>query len=79
MRERRVFQSISDFAKANTVKIKFDFDCVGNLTITMSRGRHSISRVIDYFYFIWLADSEDTVFFHLNAMLGKIIDSEEHE
>jgi hypothetical protein len=79
MKERRVFESISNFTKANCVKIKFEYDCVGNLTITMSRGKHSISRTIDHFYFMWLADSEDAVFFHLNAMLGKIIESEGHE
>lgn len=79
MRERRVFESISNFAKANCVKIKFEYDCVGNLTITMWRGKHSISRTIDHFYFMWLVDSEDSVFFHLNDMLEKIMESEKYE
>jgi hypothetical protein len=79
MKERRVFESISNFTKANCVKIKFEYDCVGNLTITMSRGKHSISRTIDHVYFMWSANSEDAVFFHLNAMLGKIMESEDKE
>lgn len=80
-RERRVFNSISNFARANVVKIDFDFDFLGNLTITMTRKSHTISRTISRAIsnseLNWIEDCENTIFYYLNAMLAKLIKSEE--
>lgn len=81
MRERRVFNSISNFARANVVKIDFDFDFLGNLTITMTRKSHTISRTISRAIsnseLNWIEDCENTIFYYLNAMLAELIESEE--
>lgn len=80
-REKRVFNSISNFARANVVKIDFDFDFLGNLTITMTRKSHTISRTISRAIsnseLNWIEDCENTIFYYLNVMLAELIESEE--
>ena len=65
-RKRLVFNSISNFARANVVKIDFDFDFLGNLTITMTRKSHTISRTISRAIsnseLNWIEDCENTIF-----------------
>lgn len=82
-RERRVFNSISNFARANIVKIDFDFDFLGNLTITMTRKSHTISRTISRAIsnseLNWIEDCENTIFYYLNVMLAELIESEEEQ
>lgn len=79
MRERRVFQSISDFARAHLVKIDFKFDCVGDLIITMEPRTYGytpyrISRAIDSSELNFAEDCDDIIFYHLKIMLVEIID-----
>jgi len=80
-REKRVFNLISNFTRVNAVKIDFDFDFLGNLTITMTRKSHTISRTISRAIsnseLNWIEDCENTIFYYLNAMLAKLIESEE--
>ena len=80
-RKRLVFNSISNFARANVVKIDFDFDFLGNLTITMTRKSHTISRTISRAIsnseLNWIEDCENTIFYYLNVMLTELIESEE--
>ena len=80
-REKRVFNLISNFARANVVKIDFDFDFLGNLTITMTRKSHTISRTISRAIsnseLNWIEDCENTIFYYLNVMLTELIESEE--
>lgn len=80
-RKRLVFNSISNFARANVVKIDFDFDFLGNLTITMTRKSHTISRTISRAIsnseLNWIEDCENTIFYYLNVMLTELIKSEE--
>ena len=82
-RKRLVFNSISNFARANVVKIDFDFDFLGNLTITMTRKSHTISRTISRAIsnseLNWIEDCENTIFYYLNVMLTELIESEEKE
>ena len=82
-RKRLVFNSISNFARANVVKIDFDFDFLGNLTITMTRKSHTISRTISRAIsnseLNWIEDCENTIFYYLNVMLTELIESEEEE
>lgn len=79
-REKRVFNSISNFARAYVVKIDFDFDFLGNLTITMTRKSHTISRTISRAIsnseLNWIEDCENTIFYYLNTMLTELIESE---
>ena len=81
MKERRVFESISNFARVNLVKIDFDFDFLGNLTITMTRKSHTISRIISRAIINselnWIEDCENTIFYYLNAMLAELIENED--
>lgn len=81
IKRRRVFNSISNFARANAVKIDFDFDFLGNLTITMTRKSHTISRTISRAIsnseLNWIEDCENTIFYYLNVMLAELIKSEE--
>lgn len=83
MREKRVFNLISNFVRANAVKIDFDFDFLGNLTITMTRKSHTISRAISRAIsnseFNWIEDCENTIFYYLNVMLAELIKSEEEK
>ena len=80
-RKRLVFNSISNFARANVVKIDFDFDFLGNLTIIMTRKSHTISRTISRAIsnseLNWIEDCENTIFYYLNVMLTELIESEE--
>ena len=80
-RKRLVFTSISNFARANVVKIDFDFDFLGNLTIIMTRKSHTISRTISRAIsnseLNWIEDCENTIFYYLNVMLTELIESEE--
>lgn len=80
MRERRVFESISNFARAHLVKIDFKFDCVGDLVIIMTPRTYgytrSIKRAIGDSELNFVEDCDDVIFYHLNAMLGELYESE---
>ena len=80
MREKRVFNSISNFARVHLVKIDFKFDCVGDLVITMTPRTYgytrSIKRAIGGSEINFAEDCDNEIFYHLNAMLGELYESE---
>lgn len=68
----RVFELISNFAKAHIVKIEFTFDCVGHLIIDMTRDTYSIRRTFSNAELHWFEDCDDVICRDLNNMLVEI-------
>lgn len=69
---RRIFELISNFAKVHSVEIKFDFDCIGRLTITMIRDEYSIHKQLPRYELHWLEDCDITILTQLYSMLAEI-------
>ncbi len=69
---RRIFELISNFAKVHIVEIKFEFDCIGRLTITMIRDEYSIHKQLPRSELHWLEDCDITILTQLYIMLQEI-------
>lgn len=69
---KRIFELISNFAKDHIVEIKFEFDCIGRLTITMIRDEYRIHKQLSRSELHWLEDCDDTILIQLYIMLEEI-------
>lgn len=80
MVESCIFNKIGNFARTYLVKIDFNFDCVGDLVITMIPRTYgytySVKRAISKAELGWLEDCDNDILYHLNAMLEELYERE---
>lgn len=69
---RRIFETISNFAKEHIVEIEFKFDCSGNLFVRMTRDEYSLRSIISNSELNWFEDCDDVVLQKLDFLLVKI-------
>lgn len=69
---RRIFELINNFAKDHTVEIKFEFNYIGKVTITMIRDECEIHRQLPRFELHWLEDCDIAILTQLYIMLQEI-------